>query len=249
MAKNSAGDILTCDWNPIIGCERYSVGCQRCWYLDGIFPWQQRLGNIPAEVQPNQVHVFDQRMNSKYLRTKKGIVGICQHGDLFWDKVPDSEIHRVLDLVEEVAGLFPDRRYILWTKRAKRMADFLQSRYPKSLPFFLACSVSVENQAIADERLPHLARIDGMRMATLEPLVGQVLLKNYLNDIDWVVVGSETGHGIPRPLDIGWVRSLRDETKAVAKPFFIKQLGSSHKAPFRELDGRTWEEFPQGFVK
>jgi len=27
MAKNNPGDILTCDWNPVIGCERYSAGC------------------------------------------------------------------------------------------------------------------------------------------------------------------------------------------------------------------------------
>ena len=249
MAKNNPGDILTCDWNPVIGCERYSIGCRQCWYLEGIFPWQQRLGNIPSDVQPNQAHIFDSRMSLENLRTKKGIVGICQHGDLFWDKVPDSTIHQVLDIVERVADRYPERRYILWSKRAKRMADFLQDRYPKSLPFFLACSVSVENQEIADERLPHLARINGMRMATLEPLVVPVSLKEYIKDIDWVVVGSETGKNNPQALNLDWVRNLRDETKAASKLFFVKQHGTSHTNSIRELDGRTWEEFPAGFVK
>jgi len=84
MAKNNPGDVLTCDWNPVIGCRRYSEGCRSCWYLDGIFPWQQRLGNIPPHVLPTESHVFDKRLNSESLRMKNGIVGIVQHGDLFF---------------------------------------------------------------------------------------------------------------------------------------------------------------------
>lgn len=93
MAKKNPGDILTCDWNPVIGCERYSAGCAGCWYLDGIFPWQQRLGNIPTDVHPNEHYVFENRLTEASLRPKRGIVGVVQHGDLFWDQVPDEAIH------------------------------------------------------------------------------------------------------------------------------------------------------------
>ena len=48
MAVSVDGDVLTGDWNPLIGCERYSAGCKNCWFLDFMFPWQQRLGNIPS---------------------------------------------------------------------------------------------------------------------------------------------------------------------------------------------------------
>ena len=91
------GDILSCDWNPIIGCQRYSAGCRNCWYLDGIFPWQQRLGNIQADVKPNEHHVFPERMTEESLQKKAGgIIGVVQHGDLFWDQVPDAVIDRIL---------------------------------------------------------------------------------------------------------------------------------------------------------
>jgi len=156
MAKNNAGDILTCDWNPVIGCERYSAGCARCWYLDGLFPWQQRLGNIPAGISRNEHHVF-----------------------------------------------------------------------PK--------------------RLPQLVRIKGTRIIMLEPLLGPVDLSCHL-PAEWVIVGSETGTGA-RPLDPCWVRAIRDLAKARGIPFFIKQLGASHKVSLRVLDGRTWDEFPKGFEK
>jgi len=52
-----------------------------------------------------------------------------------------------------------------------------------------------------------------------------------------------------RPANLDWFRKLRDVTKAAGKPFFIKQLGTSHKPPQRELDCRIWEEFPEGCIK
>ncbi len=248
MAKKNPGDILSCDWNPVIGCERYSSGCARCWYLDGIFPWQQRLGNIPAGVRSDESHVFAKRMNDEALKSKNGIVGVVQHGDLFWDKVPEATIERVLDIVDAVASCKRGTpKYLLWTKRSRRMVEFLSRRYPAGLPPYLAAAVSVEDQDTVDTRLPDLAHIRGTRVLVLEPLLGPVELPRKF-DVDWVILGSETGKGA-RPLDLDWARSIRDQAKARGIPFFLKQLGTSHKDQLRLLDGRTWNDFPQGFVK
>ncbi len=246
-----AGDILNGDWNPVIGCERYSAGCRLCWYLDGIFPWQQRLGNIPKTVDPSDMHVFEARLTEKVLKQKKGIIGVVQHGDLFRDAVPTALIHSVLSIIDTVAREKPGRAdYILWTKRAARMASVLYEHYERgSLPEYLSVSVSAENQVTADERFPYLRTLWGRKILMLEPLIGPVTLLNHL-PADWVVVGSETGpEGRPIPLSLDWVRAVRDETKAAGIPFFIKQLGPSHKKPERSLDGREWNEFPPGLVK
>lgn len=248
MAKTNASDILTADWNPIIGCERYSDGCKNCWYLDGIFPWQKRLGRIPEEVEKNEHHVFATRLDVESLRAKNGIVGVVQHGDLFWDQVPEMIIHKVLDIVDTAANkkrVVP--KYILWTKRAERMANILTQRYPEGLPTYLAASVSIENQQTANERLPQLKRIKGIRIIMIEPMLGPITLKNHL-PVEWVVVGSETGSGA-RHISLDWVRKIRDEVKTKDIPFFIKQLGNHHKKSVRILDGREWNEFPQGFKK
>src|SRR5438094_267227 len=47
-----------------------------------------------------------------------------------------------------------------------------------------------------------------VRFLSLEPLVGP-LPDLDLSDIDWVIVGGESGPG-HRPLDVDWVRELRD---------------------------------------
>jgi len=246
MAKNNPGDLLHCDWNPVIGCERFSVGCRKCWYIEGIFPWQKRVGNIPDHVKPSDVHVFPNRLSPPYLKTKRGVIGVCQHGDLFWEKIPDSTIHSVLDIIDEIAPKYPDNRYVLWTKRAHRMARFLNARYPHGLPSYYACSVSIENQTIADDRIPELIKIPSLRIAMMEPMLGPIDISSYMRSIDWVVVGSETGKDAT-PINLQWVIDVRDYTKAAGKPFFIKQLGTSHKKPVRTLQGRTWDERPAGY--
>lgn len=261
MAKHKPCDILTSDWNPVVGCQRYSAGCRDCWWLDGIMPWLMRLGTLPESVTEGTPTEIEARLDSAKLRPKKGIVGVVQHGDIFWDKIPDMTIDRVLDVVDEVArqrevknerrpnGRPPDiTKYVLWTKRAERLADYMERRYPQGVPSYLACGVSVENQALADERLPHLLRVQGHRFVMIEPMLGPIDLSGYA-DVHWIVLGSETGADRARPIDLDWARQARDFAVANSLPFFLKQVGSSHKKPVRTLDGRTWDEFPYGFVK
>lgn len=76
-----------------------------------------------------------------------------------------------------------------------------------------------------------------------------------LTDIDWLIVGGESGQG-HRPIEADWVRALRDQcirerdnllpgTFDQDTAFFFKQWGgSTAKAGGRELDGKTWDEFP-----
>lgn len=254
MAKHNECDILSGAWNPVVGCQRLSVGCRDCWWLDAIMPWQQDQGNLPRSLKEGSVAVIEDRFNPSKLLTKTGIVGIVQHGDLFWDKIDDATITRVLDVVDQVGKQRRARRqndttkYVLWTKRAKRMADILEQRYEFGLPPYLACGVSVENQALADDRLPHLMRVNGYRFVMIEPMIGPIDLTGY-EGVHWIVLGSETGEGRPRPMDINWARQVRDFAVGNDIPFFIKQVGTSHIQPVRELDGRTWDQFPVGFIK
>jgi len=63
--------------------------------------------------------------------------------------------------------------------------------------------------------------------------------------LDWVVVGGESGAGA-RPMHPDWARALREACTAAAVPFFFKQWGGrTPKAGGRELDGRTWNEYPE----
>lgn len=88
--------------------------------------------------------------------------------------------------------------------------------------------------------------------------------------IDWVIAGGESGPR-SRPMHPDWPRALRDQCVAAGVPFLFKQWGewappwttefptgavvhrfesgtfavrAGKKTAGRELDGRTWDEFP-----
>lgn len=107
--------------------------------------------------------------------------------------------------------------------------------------------VSVENQAAADERIPHLlATPAAVRFLSCEPLLGPVDLAQYLEPseehgidpktwragacigwrtaVDWVIAGGESGPKA-RPMHPDWVRGLRDQCAAAGVPFLFKQWG------------------------
>ena len=103
--------------------------------------------------------------------------------------------------------------------------------------------VSVENQSYT-YRIDHLRQTDAhIKFLSLEPLLGP-LRKLGLGNIDWVIVGGESGPGA-RPLDKTWVTDIRDQCNEARVAFFFKQWGGvQKKRSGRELEGRTWDEMP-----
>lgn len=125
--------------------------------------------------------------------------------------------------------------------------------------------VSVENQQWADIRIPALLDTPAaVRFLSCEPLLGPVdlvpPLKTWADDrsvqinqhLHWVIVGGESGPGA-RPMHPDWARSIRDQCVFAGVPFLFKQWGSydqlgrhvSKKLAGRDLDGRTWDEYPK----
>jgi protein gp37 len=132
--------------------------------------------------------------------------------------------------------------------------------------------VSVEDQRRADLRVPDLlATPAAVRFVSCEPLLGPVDLSDIVNVIgpgdtwhidaldhieaalcrdepgglpalDWVIAGGESGPKA-RPMDPDWARSLRDQCAGTGTAFLFKQWG--RKSAGRELDGRTWDEYPK----
>lgn len=103
---------------------------------------------------------------------------------------------------------------------------------------------SVENQAAADERIPHLLRCPAaVRFLSCEPLLGPVDIGFELDIISvdgkripeqdkpgsgtmihWVIAGGESGPNA-RPMHPDWARGLRDQCRAAGVAFFFKQWG------------------------
>ena len=103
--------------------------------------------------------------------------------------------------------------------------------------------VSIED-GTKTSRIRHLREAPaGVRFLSIEPLIGPVG-KLDLTEIDWVIVGGESGPGA-RPMNPDWVREIRDQCHARGVAFFFKQWGGLRpKSGGRELDEREWNQFP-----
>jgi protein gp37 len=65
--------------------------------------------------------------------------------------------------------------------------------------------------------------------------------------LDWAIAGAESDPWRrARPMQLDWVRHIRDQCIAAGVPFFFKQHAEQggRKLPVPELDGRQWRQFP-----
>jgi protein gp37 len=103
---------------------------------------------------------------------------------------------------------------------------------------------SIENDDYVGRADALRAAPAAVRFLSLEPLLGPLPSLD-LAGIGWVIVGGESGPG-HRPLDLDWVRELRDRCIQRNVALFLKQWGGrTPKAGGRLLDGRTWDQYPQ----
>jgi protein gp37 len=105
--------------------------------------------------------------------------------------------------------------------------------------------VSVENRKHGLPRVDLLRDTPAqVRFLSIEPLLEHLGPLN-LSGINWVIVGGESGPGA-RPMAAEWVRDIRAQCRRAKVAFFFKQWGGVRKsAAGRELDGATYDEFPE----
>lgn len=94
---------------------------------------------------------------------------------------------------------------------------------------------TVENQEMADKRIPELLKIPAkVRFLSCEPLLGPIALVNKRNwlaqdsdepNIHWVIIGGESGRNA-RPCNVDWIRYIVSQCKDADVPCFVKQLGA-----------------------
>jgi protein gp37 len=161
--------------------------------------------------------------------------------DLFQDGVPDEYIRQVVQVMVEASH----HQYQVLTKRAERMEQMLNGTLAefKSLPH-IWWGVSVEDQRFGLPRVELLRKAKStVSFLSVEPLLEDLGGFDF-RGISWVIVGGESGPGA-RPMHPNWVRRIRDHSTELRIPFFFKQWGGTRKhLTGRELDGRTWDDFP-----
>lgn len=221
-------------WNPLSGCSKISPGCHNC-YAERMAFRLQKMG------QKNYRNGFNltthEHALERPLKLKKPQkIFVNSMGDLFHKDVPLSFILKVFNIMRKASW----HTFQVLTKRSERL---LELNNEIDWPSNVWMGTSVENVDYTF-RIEHLKRTNAkIKFLSIEPLLGP-LKKISLENLDWVIVGGESGPG-SRMIKKEWVRCIRDQSLEAQVPFFFKQWGGTNKKRNgRMLDGKIWDEQP-----
>lgn len=229
-------------FNPVWGCTKVDPGCEHCYAET----FDKRVGGAHWGPHPEFRAFGDKHWNEprKWDREAKAAgvrrrVFCASMTDVFHRDMPHDVTARLWDLIDETRNL----DWLLLTKRA----DLIRERLPwSSVPWsnvWLGVSVCEPSGLWRVDALRSIPAT--VRFLSMEPLLAP-MPSFPLGGIDWVIVGAESG-ARHRPMEIDWVRDIRDHCVAASVRFFLKQYvrpnGTKIETP--ELDGRRWTEFPK----
>ncbi len=263
MAANSDIEWTEHTFNPWWGCTKVSPACDNC-YAEA---WARRLGHSVWGAKSPRRFLSDDYWHQP-LRWNRAALGSGRRARVFCASMADvfewghglSPLRqRLWRLIEDT----PSLDWLLLTKRphlVARLTPWARTGWPENV----WVGTTVETQRLALKRLPFLLDIPcRFRFVSCEPLLEQVDLTSWISGLHWVIAGGESGGGA-RPMHPNWVRAVRDQCIDARVAFHFKQWGSwlpttlasdaemeyrrvSKKVAGRMLDGRTWDELPNGY--
>lgn len=255
MGDNSGIEWCNATWNPTTGCDRVSPGCDHCYAmtqakrLKAMGSAKYQTDGNPATSGPGfGLAMHESALDQPIRWTRSRKIFVNSMSDLFHEAV-------TVEFIAEVFGVMAVARqhtYQILTKRHGRMRSVLSrpefpglvqeaaERWDASVVVEAPLpnvwlGVSVENQRWAQTRIPRLLETPAAkRFLSMEPLLGPVNLRPFLRhffleepspDLDWVIVGGESGRGA-RPMHPDWAREIRDACIDAGVPFLFKQWGN-----------------------
>lgn len=236
-------------WNPMTGCTKISTGCDHC-YAHTIAHGKTRepyLRHLPVidtpknRADPFAPRFWEDRLLKPLSWREPRRIFVNSMSDVFHAHFSFDMIYRVFEVMVEAHW----HQFQVLTKRPERAL-----RYADRLPWSsnIWIGTSIENMAVA-KRADCLREIDAaaVRFISAEPLLGPLDALD-LTGIDWLIGGGESGTGA-RPCRHEWATGLRDRCSQFGTAFFWKQWGGrTPKAGGRDLDGRTYDDYPVALV-
>lgn len=222
-------------WNPTTGCDKISAGCKFC-YAEIMSKRLQAMG-VEKYKDNFEVRTHEEALSIPYTWKHSKVVFVNSMSDLFHKEIPLEFIKKVFHVMNDN----PQHVFQVLTKRAERLIE-LNTELKWTHNIWMG--VSVENNKVRN-RIEFLRQTNArVKFLSLEPLIGPLNNLN-LRDIDWVIVGGESGHK-PRPMKPEWVLDIQEQCENNDVAFFFKQWGGKNKkAAGRVLNGRTYEEMPE----
>ena len=235
MSLNSKIEWTETTWNPVTGCTKISTGCQNCY----AYTLAKRL---KAMSNPRYINGFDITLHYDLLdkplswKSPRKIF-VNSMSDLFHEDIPVEFIEKVFATMNKASW----HTFQVLTKRSENLKKLSPSlKWSENIWMGVTVESFSEKYRI-DDLKETKAKI---KFLSLEPLLSS-LGKIDLSNIDWVIVGGESGPKA-RPMNIDWVREIRDQCIEQKTPFFFKQWGGVNKKKNgRLLDNKLWDEYPR----
>lgn len=222
-------------WNPTTGCSKVSQGCKFC-YAEIMTRRLKAMGQSKYSKGFKTIVEHPRTLEDPYKWKGTKTVFVNSMSDLFHEDVSLDFIKKVFKVMRDN----PQHKFQVLTKRSERLRK-ISNELIWSKNIWMG--VSVENSEVIF-RIKDLQKTKShIKFLSLEPLIGP--LKNLpLKDIDWVIVGGESGFR-PREIKEDWVLDILEQCKTQNVPFFFKQWGGKNKkASGRILNGQTYDEMP-----
>jgi len=235
MADNSKIEWTEATWNPVTGCSKISDGCLNC-YAERLAKRLMLMG------QNNYKNGFKLSLHPQSLELplkwkKPKTIFVNSMSDLFHEDVPTSFINDIFNVMNNAYW----HNFQILTKRSKRLSDLAETL---NWTHNIWMGVTVESNKYIN-RIDHLRNVPAsIKFLSLEPLLSE-LSNLILKNIDWVIVGGESGPNA-RPIKQEWIMKILKQCHNDNVPFFFKQWGGINKKKSgRMLDGHYYNEYPK----
>ena len=249
-------DIAWCDstFNPWIGCQKISAGCDHCYaetLMDTRYhrvQWGQRKteATVPSvgtrvrtsEQYWRQPHTWNRHFAAFQAKHKRRQRVFCASlADVFDNQVDRTWRRDLWQTIYETQHL----DWLLLTKRPENIEPMLPPRHWGDGWPNVWLGTTCEDQAAYDKRWPILRRVPArVRFISYEPALGPLDIRRHDEMPDWLICGGESGKGY-RPMPEEWADDIRFDCGLLGVPFFMKQMAGLKPIPHR-LQVR---EFPE----
>ncbi|HPF83748.1 MAG TPA: DUF5131 family protein [Bacilli bacterium] len=219
-------------WNPFRGCKRCSEGCKYCYIHKGDI--KRNINTSDIVKTKDFTKIIDKNKKGEY-KVKSGLVYLCFSSDFLIEEA-DMWRKECFDMMRERKDL----KFLFLTKRIDRFKDIMPSYWEEINDNVIVCC-TIENQKNADYRLNIFKDLNIKHKCIIaQPLLENIEIEKYLDDIELVVVGGESDYNA-RVLNYDWVLNIRKQCINKNVDFEFRQCGTHFIKDNKEYYLKTFD--------
>lgn len=205
-------------WNPWHGCKKCSEGCLHCYIHKGDFKKNIDTNNI---IKTKDFYKPIEKLKNGNYKMKSSLVYLCFSSDFLIEEA-DEWRKECWEFIKQRQ----DCKFLFLTKRIDRFMKCIPNDWNDGYENVIVCC-TIENQKNADYKLSIFNKLPiKHKCITAQPLLEQIDIEKYLDNIELVVVGGESDVNA-RTLDFNWVLDIRNQCINKNVNFEFRQCGTN----------------------